>query len=185
MPILTETTAFLRLTAKRHEVQFGELAGKSKNAAVKEFARNMVHDHTATNDRLKSLAEASKIPLPAGLDSDHKQKHARLEKLTGADFDLAYISGQISTIKDSAASRMGDRFRPGCRHPALCLGRLADGAGASADDARHQGEAGEPIARRRRFMPDYEIMFVRSILRPEQSSSLVVWMPPNKETSDV
>lgn len=35
--------------------------------------------------------------------------------------------------------------------------------------------------------PEWSLLslFVRSILRPEQSSSLVVWMPPNKETSDV
>ncbi|MBZ9897330.1 MULTISPECIES: DUF4142 domain-containing protein [unclassified Mesorhizobium] len=88
---------FAQLTAAGGlaEVRFGELAGKSENAAVKDFARRMVDDHQRANDRLKSLAEAAKMPLPPGLDAEHEEMRTRLEKLTGVEFDLAYISGQI------------------------------------------------------------------------------------------
>ncbi|TPI09204.1 DUF4142 domain-containing protein [Mesorhizobium sp. B4-1-3] len=77
------------------EVRFGELAGKSKNADVKDFARRMIDDHRMANDRLKQLATASKIPLPEGLDDEQEQMRVELEKLTDEAFDLAYISGQI------------------------------------------------------------------------------------------
>jgi putative membrane protein len=77
------------------EVRFGELAGKSQNADVKDFARRMVDDHRLANDRLKQLATAGKIPVPEGLDNEHEQMRVQLEKLTDNAFDLAYISGQI------------------------------------------------------------------------------------------
>ncbi|AZO66233.1 DUF4142 domain-containing protein [Mesorhizobium sp. M6A.T.Ce.TU.002.03.1.1] len=78
------------------EVDFGNLAKKSSHSAIKEFASRMVDDHSAANEKLKSLAESDKIPLPQGLDDEHKQLRAKLEKLEGAAFDLAYISGQIT-----------------------------------------------------------------------------------------
>jgi putative membrane protein len=55
----------------------------------------MVEDHGKANDTLKGLADTSKIPLPEELDPDHKRQRAELEKLEGAEFDLAYIRGQI------------------------------------------------------------------------------------------
>lgn len=78
------------------EVDFGNLAKKSGHSAIKEFASRMVDDHSAANEKLKSLAETDKIPLQQGLDDEHKQLRAKLEKLEGAAFDLAYISGQIT-----------------------------------------------------------------------------------------
>ncbi|TIN49582.1 MAG: DUF4142 domain-containing protein, partial [Mesorhizobium sp.] len=41
-------------------------------------------------------AETNKIPLPEGLDEEHERQRAELEKLDGARFDIAYISGQIT-----------------------------------------------------------------------------------------
>ncbi|RWO84912.1 MAG: DUF4142 domain-containing protein [Mesorhizobium sp.] len=78
------------------EVEFGKLAKKSGNSAVTAFAGRMVDDHSAANARLKSLAETNKIPLPEGLDEEHERQRAELEKLDGARFDIAYISGQIT-----------------------------------------------------------------------------------------
>ncbi|TIP26408.1 MAG: DUF4142 domain-containing protein [Mesorhizobium sp.] len=78
------------------EVEFGKLAKKSGNSAVTAFAGRMVDDHSAANARLKSLAETNRIPLPEGLDEEHERQRAELEKLDGAKFDIAYISGQIT-----------------------------------------------------------------------------------------
>jgi putative membrane protein len=78
------------------EVEFGNLAAeRAANSGVKEFAHRMVEDHGKANDRLKGLADTSKIPLPDELDPDHKRQRAELEKLEGAEFDLAYMRGQI------------------------------------------------------------------------------------------
>jgi putative membrane protein len=78
------------------EVEFGKLAKRSGNSTVTAFAGRMVEDHSAANTRLKSLAEANKIPLPEWLDEEHEWQRAELEKLDGVKFDIAYISGQIT-----------------------------------------------------------------------------------------
>ncbi|MDX3928251.1 MAG: DUF4142 domain-containing protein [Shinella sp.] len=78
------------------EVDFGRLAAdRAEAGAAKDFARLMVEDHTAANDKLKSLAEAAKIPLPDKLDPDHVRMRENLEPLNGRTFDIAYIEGQI------------------------------------------------------------------------------------------
>jgi putative membrane protein len=78
------------------EVEGGKLAsGKTQNAAVSSFAKMMVDDHSKTNERLKALAGKADIPLPPGLDPDNKAMLARLEKLTGAEFDIAYMQAQL------------------------------------------------------------------------------------------
>ncbi|MBB4184802.1 DUF4142 domain-containing protein [Sinorhizobium terangae] len=89
---------FARLAAAggMAEVELGKLAaGKTETEAVKEFANRMVTDHGTANDRLKQLAEASKMPLPEKLDAEHAAIRKRLQSLNGKAFDLAYIKAQI------------------------------------------------------------------------------------------
>jgi len=79
------------------EVEFGRLAGQ--NAAsdgVKAFARRMVEDHTAANDKLKELAKAAGIELPAQMDEEHQKLRAELEQMSGDAFDVAYMRGQVT-----------------------------------------------------------------------------------------
>jgi putative membrane protein len=99
-PNQTNTTdrVFAELAAEGGlaEVTFGELAeGRSGATAVGDFARRMVDDHTAANDRLAGIAEKSRIPLPDALNSEHAALRDRLETLEGAAFDLAYMRGQV------------------------------------------------------------------------------------------
>jgi putative membrane protein len=78
------------------EVETGKLAaGKAQNPAVTRFAKMMVDEHSKTNDRLKALAGKADIPLPSGLDPDHKAMIAHLNTLSGADFDVAYMQSQL------------------------------------------------------------------------------------------
>lgn len=78
------------------EVALAELAAERAGAgAVGEFARRMIEDHSAANDRLAGLAEASGIPLPDGLNPEHQAMRDRLEGMEGAGFDLAYMRGQV------------------------------------------------------------------------------------------
>jgi putative membrane protein len=78
------------------EVDIGRLAaGKTKHDGVRQFANQMADDHGKANEELKSLADKSKIPLPDKFDPDHKKIRAALEKLDGAEFDLAYLAAQI------------------------------------------------------------------------------------------
>lgn len=78
------------------EVEAGKLASsKAQNPAVSRFAKMMVDEHSKTNERLKALAGKADIPLPPGLDPDHKATLAKLETLSGAEFDRAYMHAQL------------------------------------------------------------------------------------------
>lgn len=74
------------------EVELGQLATeKASNPAVKQFGQRMVDDHTKANDELKQIASKEGINLPASLSSKDKKTKERLSKLSGADFDRAYM----------------------------------------------------------------------------------------------
>ncbi len=78
------------------EVEFGKLAAqKASGRAVKEFAEHMIRDHSAANDRLAALVRTVGIAPPDRLDEEHKAMHVRLQQSDGAQFDHAYIQGQI------------------------------------------------------------------------------------------
>lgn len=95
--------ARLAATGGKAEVELGQLAqSKAADAAVKEFARMMVQDHGKANDKLMELAKAADIPLPAELDPDHRMLREKLERLSGEDFDIAYILAQIEDHQKTA-----------------------------------------------------------------------------------
>jgi len=78
------------------EIELGKLAQqKAQGQPAKGFAETMVRDHEATGKRLADLAEASGLPLPSGLDDEHRAMREHLDKLTGTAFDVTYIQGQI------------------------------------------------------------------------------------------
>lgn len=78
------------------EVELGKLAAqKASDEKVKEFAQKMVDDHTKANDELKQAASKSNIPVPESLDSKHQSRIDKLSKLSGADFDKAYVKDQL------------------------------------------------------------------------------------------
>ena len=79
------------------EVQLGDLAQqKAQSEAVKDFGRRMVEDHGKANEQLISIAKEVGIPVPDELDQEHKAMRDRLQAMTGAEFDLAYIEGQVA-----------------------------------------------------------------------------------------
>ncbi|HEX9963130.1 MAG TPA: DUF4142 domain-containing protein [Pyrinomonadaceae bacterium] len=79
------------------EVELGKLAStKAQNAEVKKFAQMMVTDHTKANGELKTLASGKNTTLPTELDAMHKSMMTELQGLSGADFDKAYVAGQLA-----------------------------------------------------------------------------------------
>lgn len=78
------------------EVDFAKLAGnKGAAKSIKDFADLMVRDHDAANAKLKQLAADANIPLPDRIPQDDVDIKKRLDSLKGAEFDIAYIKGQI------------------------------------------------------------------------------------------
>ena len=78
------------------EVELGRLAqDKAKNQNVKNFAQMMIHDHSAANDQVKSLASQRNINIPDSISTAHKNKKEDLLKKEGAAFDKAYMDAMV------------------------------------------------------------------------------------------
>ena len=96
------------------EVEIGKLAtSRAQSADVKQFAQRMVDDHGKANGELQSLAASKNIPVPTDVDAKHKMVMDRLAKLSGAEFDRAYMDAMVSdhdhaVAKFRAYSERGD-----------------------------------------------------------------------------
>jgi putative membrane protein len=78
------------------EVTLGKLAvEKGSSDAFKQFGQKMIDDHTKVNDELKQLAAGGNVSFPDALDSKHQSRADKLAKLSGAEFDKAYIKDQL------------------------------------------------------------------------------------------
>lgn len=89
------------------EVELGKLAKeKASSDQVKQFGQRMVDDHSKANDELKSIAQTKNITLPTDLDAKDKAVKGRLEKLSGEQFDRAYMQHMVQDHrKDVSAFR--------------------------------------------------------------------------------
>jgi putative membrane protein len=78
------------------EVELGKLATeKASNDDVKKFGQRMVDDHSKANDQLKQLASQKGITVPSDLEAKDKALKDRLSKLSGAEFDRAYMKNMV------------------------------------------------------------------------------------------
>ncbi len=92
------------LMAGMAEVEHGKLASqKATNAKVKAFAQQMVTDHTKAGDELKTIASAKQITPPTSMDPKHQAAHDKLMKLSGAEFDRAYMTDMVAGHQKAAA----------------------------------------------------------------------------------
>ncbi|HZH31304.1 MAG TPA: DUF4142 domain-containing protein [Pyrinomonadaceae bacterium] len=75
------------------EVEMARVAlTKASSDAVKQYAQKMIDDHTTANAELMQIASAKGITLPAAPDAKHRAMMAKMERLSGAEFDRQYIS---------------------------------------------------------------------------------------------
>jgi putative membrane protein len=75
------------------EVKSGELAKeKGTSPEVKELAAMMIGDHGKANEDLKKIATGKGLQVPEDTDAKHKAAMDKLGKLSGAEFDKAYIA---------------------------------------------------------------------------------------------
>jgi putative membrane protein len=72
--------------------ELGRLAAeKASNPDVKSFGQKMADDHKQANDALKQVASSLQFEPPSKPSSRAKSEKARLEKLSGADFDREFL----------------------------------------------------------------------------------------------
>jgi putative membrane protein len=75
------------------EVEASRLAmERASSADVKQFAQQLMKDHTDANEKLMQIAQDKGIQLPKQLDAKHQQQLSKLGKLKGKEFDQAYMS---------------------------------------------------------------------------------------------
>jgi predicted outer membrane protein len=75
------------------EVEAGKLAqSKSQNEQVKSFAQQMIDDHGKALSDVQQLAQQKGVTLPTEPDARHKAMAAKLDKMSGAAFDKAYMA---------------------------------------------------------------------------------------------
>ncbi len=75
------------------EVQLGQLAlERSRNPEVKQFARQMIQEHTRANERLMRLATQKGITPPTTPGPKYEAAMNRLMQLSGEAFDQAYMN---------------------------------------------------------------------------------------------
>lgn len=94
--------AFVRkaLEGGAAEVQLGQLAQqKSQSEDVKQFGQKMVQDHTQLGDQIKPIAQQLGVKEPKGPSKKDKQLMAKLEALSGPQFDEAYIQAMVKDHK--------------------------------------------------------------------------------------
>lgn len=74
------------------ELQLASLAQqKTSDPEIKSFAARIVEDHTKASNELGELAKQKGIPLPSYPSTDQQNDFDRLKKLSGAQFDQAYV----------------------------------------------------------------------------------------------
>jgi len=125
-------TAFVKKAAQGGlaEVELGQMATqKAASEDVKKFGQRMVDDHSKANDQLKQVAEQKHIDIPTELNAKDKATKARLEKLSGEQFDRAYMRDMVQdhrkdvseferaskTAKDPAVKSFAEQTLPTLR----------------------------------------------------------------------
>lgn len=84
------------------EILLSELAdAKAQSAEVKQYGRDMVTQHRAMQATVDSLATAKNIePQPIGvaetIQNQMNTERQRLEGMSGADFDRAFMQAQVT-----------------------------------------------------------------------------------------
>jgi putative membrane protein len=87
------------------EVRLGQMAElRASNAAVKEFAKQMVAAHGTAGAQWTSLASQNRLPTSAALNPLQQQSADRLSRLSGADFDRAYMQTMVYDHEQAAGT---------------------------------------------------------------------------------
>src|SRR5271157_3836506 len=89
---------FLRYAATDglFHVEAGKLAVQSASSEdVKKFAQHAVEHHSQINDELMNLASTKGVTLPKKISKKEREALDRLGKLSGPDFDKAYLEMEM------------------------------------------------------------------------------------------
>lgn len=82
------------------EVQAAQLAQqKAESEEVKQLAKQLEQEHSKANEQLKALAQQKNVSLPSDIGPKHQNHLSKLQNLSGAQFDKAYLKMQADHHK--------------------------------------------------------------------------------------
>jgi putative membrane protein len=112
------------VAANTVDINAGKLAEKmSKNKEVKQFARQMVTDHTGVNKQATALVKKLKV-TPQNSDTSRSLKEggdaniSKLKGLKGMEFDKAYVDNEV-VYHQAVIDALDKTLIPGARNPEL------------------------------------------------------------------
>jgi putative membrane protein len=85
---------FLQKAAKGSmaEIELGKLAQeRGQSDDVKELGQKLVQDHTKALEEVRQIAQSKNVTLDEELDSKYRKTQDRLSKLSGEEFDRAFL----------------------------------------------------------------------------------------------
>lgn len=90
------------------EISMGQLAQKNGGSdGVRSFGQMLVQDHSAANEKAKSLAQAQGVTLPTAPKPEAKTEFDRLSKLNGDNFDKEFAKHHKKDIDEFEAQAKG------------------------------------------------------------------------------
>jgi putative membrane protein len=116
--------AHIAYTAGNIDIAAGKQALKmSKNKMVRDFAQEMVRDHTAVNDKALALVKKLHVtpennPTSESLTKAADAERAKLSKLSGAAFDREYINNEVAYHK-TVNGALESTLIPSAKNPEL------------------------------------------------------------------
>jgi len=124
-PALSDANiAAIVLAANDADISNGKQAqAMSKNVDVKAFAKQMVTDHTSTNDKAKALAQKLTLTpedndTSRGLKASQDSVRASLKGMTAANFNKAYVDNEV-TYHETVLNALDTQLIPNAQNPEL------------------------------------------------------------------
>jgi putative membrane protein len=117
--IAPTTTDFVQEAAisDMFEIQSSKAASAKLTGPEKDFATEMITDHTKTSAELSEAVKNANVTLPTAMDSSHQKMLDKLNSLNGDDFRKQYFSDQVSAHKDAVS--LFERYGKGGDNPTL------------------------------------------------------------------
>ena len=118
--IAPKTEDFIKeaATSDMLEIEAAKVAQQKGNAEEKQFAQQMITDHTKTGSELKGMVPADmKSTMPTALDDSSQKKLAKLRDTKPEDFAGQYDPMQVSAHKDAVS--LFERYAKGGEDPKL------------------------------------------------------------------
>lgn len=144
--IAPKTQDFIKeaATSDMLEIDAAKLAQQKGNADEKQFAQQMITDHTKTSNELKSMVPADmKSAIPTILDDSSQKKLDKLRDAKPQDFAGQYDPMQVSAHKDAVS--LFERYAKGGEDP-----KLKDWAGKTLPSLQHHLEMAQALDKNRK-----------------------------------